>query len=166
MRIKDIVITGMLGAILFLFQLGLAFLPNIELVSILIIVYTIVMKKKTIFIITVFVLLEGIFYGFSTWWINYLYIWFVLYLITQLFQKERSPLLWALISGAYGLSFGALCSVPYFFMGGYQTAFAYWISGIPFDITHGIANFCIALILFKPFHTLMDYLHDSYYHAG
>jgi len=56
------------------------------------------------------------------------------------------------------LTFGALCSIPYLFMGwingsfltGIQSAMAYWITGIPFDILHGISNFFIMLFLFKP----------------
>ncbi len=162
MKTKDIVIIGLLSAILFSVQVGLAFLPNVELVSFLVILYTITLRKKAIYILTVFILLEGIFYGFGLWWINYLYIWFILFLITMGFRKERSSLLWALISGAYGLFFGALCSIPYFFIGGFQTAFAYWISGIPFDLAHGLSNFFIMLFLFKPFVRIMDWLNTTY----
>lgn len=169
MRIKDIVIIGMLGALLISVQVGLAFLPNIELVSLLIVVYSTVLHKKTVYIIIVFIFLEGLFYGFGLWWINYLYIWFLLYLVSMIFRKERSPFIWALISGVFGLSFGAFCAIPYFFIGsvngsyvsGFQMAFAYWISGIPFDITHGIANFVIALILFKPLYTILNLLYKT-----
>jgi energy-coupling factor transport system substrate-specific component len=80
-------------------------------------------------------------------------------------------LTWALISGSYGLSFGALCSIPYLFigsvegsiLGGLQMAFSYWLSGIPFDIAHGIANFIIAFVLFKPLYMLLSYLVNLYY---
>jgi len=171
MRIKDIVIIGMLSALLISFQVGLAFLPNIELVSLLIIVYTIVLRKKAIYIISTFILLEGLFYGFGLWWINYLYIWFILFLITMVFRKEHSPFIWAIISGSFGLSFGALCSIPYIFIGsangtfasGLQMAFAYWISGIPFDLTHGISNFVIALMLFKPLYVILNLLSNADY---
>jgi energy-coupling factor transport system substrate-specific component len=122
------------------------------------------MHKKTLYIITVFVILEGFLYGFGLWWFNYLYIWFILYLLVILFRKEQSVLFWCIISGGYGFSFGALCAIPYFFMGltggtvrtGLQAAFAYWIAGIPFDITHGIANFMITLVLFKPLMKILN----------
>ncbi|MGB8454509.1 MAG: hypothetical protein WCD89_19540 [Anaerocolumna sp.] len=170
MRIKDMVIIGMLGAILVAVQFILSFLPNIELVSFLIIIYTLVLRKKSLYIITVFVLVEGFLYGFSFWWINYLYIWFVLYALAMVFRKERSPLLWAVISGGFGISFGALCALPYFFMGlsggtirtGFQSAFAYWIAGIPYDIPHGIANFVLALVLFKPMYKILNLLINRY----
>lgn len=164
MKIKDIVIIGMLGALLITVQVGLAFIPNIELVSLLIIVYTLNLRKKALFIITIFIFLEGILYGFGLWWINYLYIWFILFFITMIFHTIRSSFVWALISGAYGLFFGALCSIPYFFIGlsngslldGFHMAFAYWISGIPYDIPHGIGNFVLALILLKPLNMIMN----------
>ena len=59
----EIVILGMLGAIACVCQVALSFLPNIEVVSILFIVYTKVFGKKALFPIYVFVLLEGIFWG-------------------------------------------------------------------------------------------------------
>jgi energy-coupling factor transport system substrate-specific component len=170
MRIKDIVIIGMLGALLFVVQVALRMIPNVELISFLIIIYTLVMNKKTLYIITVFIFLELFLYGFGLWWLNYLYIWFGLYGITRIFKKERSPFLWAIISGGFGFSFGALCAIPYFFMGlsggtlrnGFQSAFAYWIAGIPFDIPHGIGNFLIALVLFKPVYTILNHLINTY----
>ena len=170
MTLRNIPLIGMLSAVLLTVQVGLAFLPNVELISLLIIIYTLKKKKKTIYIIITFVLLQGLLYGFGLWWVNYLYVWFVLAIITRIFKKETSPISWALISGFYGLSFGALCSIPYFFIGlsngtlesGFNTAFAYWINGIPFDLVHGISNFFIALVLFKPIYKLLDYLYKKF----
>lgn len=154
MKVKDIVLIGMLGALLVVVQVGLAVIPNVELVSILVIIYTLRYDKKAIYMIYIFALLEGLLYGFGLWWIMYLYVWTILSLITRLFRNNTSNIFWAILSGLYGLSFGALCSIPYFFIGGIHTAFAYWVSGIPFDITHCIGNFVIALVLFKPLYYL------------
>ncbi|MBH1939554.1 hypothetical protein I5677_01445 [Mobilitalea sibirica] len=158
MKIKDIVIIGMMGAVLFVIQMALGFLPNIELVSLIIILSTLIFGWRTLYIIYVFVLLEGIRYGFGLWFINYLYIWTILFIITMLFQKNRSSYFWAVISGFYGLSFGALCTIPYFFIGGVPMALASWTSGIYFDIIHGVANYIVTLVLFKPLHKLLEML--------
>lgn len=171
MRIRDIVIVGMLAALLLIVQVGLRLLPNIELVSLLIILYTLILRRKTIYIILIFILSEGLLYGFGLWWINYLYIWYVLYFITMVFRKSTSNISWALISGVYGLAFGALCSIPYLFigsndksiLGGLHMAFSYWISGIPYDIPHGVGNFILALLLFKPLYKLLSRLAKMYY---
>lgn len=149
-KIIQIVTMGFLAAILLIGQVGMAFLPNIEPVSTLIILYTSTYKKHTFYIIYTFVLLEGILYGFGVWWVSYLYIWSILALITLALQKIDSALLWAVISGAFGLSFGALTAIPYLISGGSGAAFAYWTNGIPYDILHCCGNFVLTLILYKP----------------
>lgn len=63
--IMEIVSMGMMTAILFAAQVLMGFLPNIEIVSLLIVLYTMVYGKKVFFIIYTFVLLEGLFYGFG-----------------------------------------------------------------------------------------------------
>lgn len=148
--VKNIVLFALLAALLLIAQVALAPLPNIELVSLLIILYTVVLQKKTLYIIYVFVLLEGLIYGFGMWWFCYLYVWAVLWGITMLFRKEQNPLFFALISGLFGLFFGTLCSVPYFLTGGIEMGAAWIVSGLPFDIMHGIGNFAAALLLFRP----------------
>lgn len=65
---------GFLTAVVFAAQVVMGFLPNIELVTLLFILYTLVLGKKVFLIIYVFVFLEGFFYGFGLWWINYLYV--------------------------------------------------------------------------------------------
>lgn len=156
-QIKDIVIIGMMSAIMIALQVALALLPlpNVELVSLLTIVFTLVFGYKALYIIYIFVLLEGFIWGFHVWWINYLYVWTVLFIITLLLRQNRSSIFWAVVSGVYGLGFGALCSIPYFLTGGIPTGMAYWVSGIPFDIIHGISNFFIAFVLFHPIHHLL-----------
>ncbi len=147
---KYVATMGMLGALLVVVQVGLAFLPNIELVSLLIIVYALVVGKAVFAPIAVFVLTEGLIYGFGLWWLNYVYIWPLLALLALSMRKERSRVVWAVVSGGFGLLFGALCALPYLFIGGTPTALAYWIGGIPFDILHGIGNAVAAFFLFKP----------------
>lgn len=156
MKTKDLVILAMLTGVIFAAQVGMAYLPNIEAVTLLVILYTQIYKKKVFFIIFAFVGLEGIFYGFGIWWLNYLYIWPLLALLVLLLgKKNTSPLFWAIISGAYGLSFGMLCAIPYFFAGGVGAGIAYWIAGIPYDITHCIGNVVLCLLLYRPLHYAM-----------
>lgn len=121
---KDIAFIGMMIASLEVAKLALSFLPNIELVTLLIILYTLFFGPKIIYVIFSFILIEGCLYGFGIWWIMYLYIWPLLVLLTRIFRKQESVWFWSVFSGVYGLFFGALCSIPYFFIGGIPTAFA------------------------------------------
>ena len=75
---------------------------------------------------------------------------------TTVFLKDmKSPLAWALLSGVFGLLFGALCGIVDVFIGGFSYAVTKWVSGIPFDIAHCAGNFVIALLLFKPLRELL-----------
>ncbi len=158
MKVKDIALIGMMSAIMITAQIALGFLPNIELVSLLIILYTLIFQWRALYIIYVFVAAEGLIYGFGLWFINYLYVWTVLFILVLLLRRLQSAFLWAAVSGLYGLSFGALCSIPYFLTGGVASGFAYWVQGIPYDVLHGAGNFIVALILYKPLYSVLSKL--------
>lgn len=146
----DSALFALLGALLIVVQVALAFLPNIELVSILIVVYTVVFGFKAMIPTAVFVVSEWLIYGFGLWSINYIYVWPLLVLIAYIFRKNRSPLFWALVCGIYGLAFGALCAIVQACVGGIAFGVSYWINGIPFDLLHCVGNFVTALLLFRP----------------
>ena len=153
---KRAAILGMLGALLVIVQVAIAFIPNVELISLLVIVYTLLLGAYAFAPIYAFVMVEGLIYGFGLWWLNYSYVWAILAGIVMLLKSQRSPAFWAVTSGAFGLLFGALCAIPYLFLGGPASAFAYWASGIPFDIVHCISNATAALLLFNPLMGIFD----------
>lgn len=153
--VRDIAITGMMIATIEVAKNALAFIPNVELVSLLVILFTLYFGKKILFVIPAFILLEGCIYGFGLWWIMYLYVWPLLALITYIMRKQESVWVWAIMSGSFGLAFGALCSIPYIVLSGPKAAFAWWVSGIPFDILHCVSNFVLCLVLFTPLSKVM-----------
>ena len=163
-RTLYIVLGALFGALLFISQIIAAPLPNIELVSLFIIVWTRVYRYGALPGIGVFILLEGLCYGFGIWWVSYLYIWFILWGMVMLVppMKKARPLAaalgWASLSGVYGLAFGSLTAIPWLFRGGPAAAIAYILSGIPFDITHGVANFVLAFLLAVPLIRLLSKL--------
>ena len=151
---------GVLGALTFALQVAMAPLPNIEPVSLLVMIFAVVFGWKSLYPIYVFVVMEILFYGISTWNIYYLYVWTVLALAAILMRKTESPLAWALLSGMFGLFFGALCGIVDIFIGGFAYAAAKWVSGIPFDLLHCGGNFGIALIMFRPLRNLLEKLYS------
>lgn len=158
---KELVILAFLGAILLVSQIALAPLPNIEIVSLLIYIYTQIYGRKAFLSIYTFVLLEGCIYGFGTWWLGYLYVWSILALIVLLIKDEqlKSSLPFScVILGAYGLSYGFLFAIPYFFILGINGGMAYWVSGIPFDLLHFAGNITVTLVLYKPLRHLLGRL--------
>lgn len=158
-KIYDICLYSLLGALIFILKFIMSPLPNIEPVSLLLIVYTIAFKKKVFYSLASYVFLEILIYGIGFWSIGYIYIWIILIIITMsIFKINKSTniLLWSIVSCIYGMIFGALYIPLYFISGGSTFAFTWWLSGIPYDIMHGISNFILCLILFKPLlNTLM-----------
>lgn len=147
---------GIMTAVVFTGQIAMGFLPNIEIVTLLFILYTLFLGKKVFLIIYAFVLLEGIYYGFGLWWFNYLYVWTILAILVLIFRSQESVWFWSIFSGFFGLSYGALCSIIYLFIGGVNTAFAYWVSGLGFDVLHCIGNVAVCLVLYKPLRYVLD----------
>lgn len=147
MSTAKLVRIALFSAILFVSQVALAFIPNCEVVSLLIIVLTLVYGKEMILTSIVFSMLECIVYGVGLWTIMYIYIWPVLVLITLFFKRwVKSYSVWAVISGCFGLLFGTLCTLVYIPLG-WSYMISYWISGIPWDIWHGATNFMLMLVL-------------------
>jgi len=163
LTVKELVLIALLSAVLLVCQVGFAFLPNIEVVSLLVILYTLFFKKKTLYIIYIFALLEGLIYGFGIWWIMYLYVWTILWGITMLLKKEKSPVVWAFTNAFFGLFFGTLCSVPYFITGGVSMGLSWIVAGLQMDIIHGIGNFFVALLLFQPLYTAFQKVHHMFF---
>ena len=151
----------MLGALTFAAKYVMSFLPNIEPVSLMVMLFAVVFGKKWVYPVYLYVAMEILFYGISLWNSNYLYIWAVLAIAARLLRNMRSPLGWALLSGAFGLLFGALCGIVDVFIGGFGYAVTKWVSGIPFDILHCAGNFTIALVMFQPLRKLMERLYGK-----
>lgn len=158
LTVREVTLFGILAALTFGAKVAMSALPNIEPVTLFVLVFGAVFGWKALFIVYVYVLAEILFYGIGTWNINYLYIWAIPALAGWLLQKWKHPVLWAVIAGVYGLLFGALCAPVDLCIGGIGFAVSKWISGIPFDAAHCAGNFVLALLLFCPLRKLLHRL--------
>ena len=159
--VRDIALFGVLGGLTFAAKLVMSGLPNIEPVSLMVMLFAVTFGRKCIYPTFVYVGLEILVYGINLWNIYYLYVWLILALAAYCLRKQQEPLVWAVLSGAFGLMFGALCGITdIFVLGGIAPAVAKWTSGILFDVIHCGFNFVIALLLFNPMRKLM---HKLYY---
>ena len=156
LSVREMVLFGLLGAMTFAAKYVMSFLPNIEPVSLMVMLFAVTFGWKWVYPVYLYVVMEVLFYGISLWNINYLYIWAVLAVAALFLQNMRHPLGWALLSGTFGLLFGALCGIVDVFIGGAGYAVTKWVSGIPFDIAHCAGNFVIALVLFAPLRNLLE----------
>ena len=156
MKLKTLVLSALLGAILHAAKFAMSGLPNIEPVTLLLLCYALAFGFPCAFsVAAVFILLEGLLYGFNLWWVSYCYIWPLWLGVVFLLRKNRAAPVWAAAAGGFGLLFGALCALPYF-AGGPAMALSYWVSGIPFDLLHCVGNFVLTLLLLKPLLRLFE----------
>lgn len=149
----------MLGALTFGMKVAMAGLPNIEPVTLMVMLFAVVFGWKGLYPTYLYVMMEVLLYGLGFWNVNYLYVWLLLFLAALAMKKLRHPLWWALLGGAFGMAFGLLCCPVYACIGGWDYAFRWWMSGIVFDIPHAIGNFVIALVLFLPLRKLLTRLY-------
>ena len=161
LSVREITLFGMLAALTFGAKWVMAGLPNIEPVSRMVMIFGAVFGWKALFPVSVYVTAEILFYGLGTWNVNYLYVWPLLAVLACLLRRMEQPLAWAMLSGLFGLLFGAMCSLPYLVAGGPGAAFAWWIAGIPYDIIHCVSNFLLCLILYKPLTAAMNRIQNS-----
>ena len=151
----------MLAALTFGAKVAMAGLPNIEPVSLFVMLFAVVFGWKAFYPVYLYVLMEIMLYGINLWNINYLYVWAVLVFAAMAMRQVKNPIWWALLSGIFGLSFGLLCSPVYMCIGGVDYGLRWWKAGFLFDIPHAIGNFVIALILFVPLRKLLTRLYAT-----
>ena len=158
MRARELALYSLLGAMMYAAKMAMAAMPNIEPVSLLVVLLAVCFGWRGLCAVYLYVFLEFATWGFGLWSFCYLYIWLILFCFARALRKMESPLGWALLSGLFGLLFGALCALVYWVTGGWAAAVTWWIAGIPADLLHGMANFVIALVLFHPLRRWMDRL--------
>lgn len=164
MSVSKMTRIALLSAILYVSKVALEAFANVELISTLVIVYTLVFGRETFLIITVFNLFELIQWGFGSWWVSYLYVWPLLCLSVLLLKKlvKEEFLVWSVVAGCFGLIFGGLFAIAYLPIDP-SYALAYWISGLPWDVGHGGCNFVLTIVLGKPLYKVLRMLKNRFY---
>lgn len=165
MSVKKIVFASLCACICVVSKEMLSFLPNIELVTFLLMIFSLVFPFSfSLTVSIIFNLIEIMLYGVGIWNFAYFIAWPLLVILTYVFKNtlSKSKDRMALCAGLFGLSFGTLCAIPYLFIGGFHTFFAYILSGLLFDIVHMTGNYIIMLLLFEPVYKLMQRINTQY----
>ena len=153
LTIREMAVFAMLGALMYASKMIMEVAPNVHLLGVFTIAFTVVYRKKALYPIYTYVLLNGIFCGFATWWIPYLYLWAVLWGATMLLpkriQEKIRPLVYMLLCAAHGFLFGTLYAPAQALLYGlsFQKMVAWIISGLPWDFVHGVSNFFCGILI-------------------
>ena len=144
---------AMLGTLMFLSKILMEVLPNIHLLGMFTMIFTVVYRKKALVPIYVYVLLNGIYGGFTMWWIPYLYVWTILWGVTMLLPKtipnKVACIVYPIVCSLHGFAFGVLYAPAQALMFGFdfKQTVAWVLAGFPFDTLHGVGNFFAGLLI-------------------
>lgn len=163
-KTKRIALYAILTGILIISKELLAFLPNIELVTFLIMMYALYLDIWGVLTICfAFCIVQTALYGSGMWTIAYFIIWPLYGCITYVMRDflKQHYLRMACTSLLFGLCFGSLSAIPYVCLS-ISAAWAYVLRGLIFDIVHGVANFILMILLFDPLEPIMNRLFLKY----
>lgn len=160
--LRNMCLYALLGAVVFVAKMAMAGLPNIEPVSLAVILLAQVFGWPALAAVYVYIACEWLVWGIGIWSFAYGYVWLVLFVLTMAFRFMHSALFWALIGAGYGFCFGALCALWLLALQGWSAAFVWWQNEVVFDLLHGAGNFVIIFLLYKPLYTLLTHLRDTY----
>lgn len=166
LTIRELVTFALLGTLMFASKQVMEFLPNVHLLGVLTMVYTLVYRRKALYPIYICVGLQGLLAGFNLWWIPYLYLWAVLWGVTMLLPQNLSRRvavpLYAIVCGAHGLLYGTLYAPAQAVLFGLDfRGMLTWIAaGLPWDVVHGLGNLCLGLLI-VPLVTLLRRLEKT-----
>ena len=127
--------------------------PNVHLLGVFIVAFTVVYRKKALYPIYVFVLLNGMFCGFAGLWIPYLYLWTVLWgivmLLPQNMPKKVQPFVYMAVCAVHGFLYGTLYAPVQAALYGlnFKGMIAWIVAGLPFDLIHGVSNFFCGILV-------------------
>lgn len=165
--IRKLVLFSMLGALMFTSKVVMEALPNVHLVGALVMIYTIVYRFEALAPIAMFILLSGVYMGFSPWWVPYCYVWAVLWAVTMLLPRRMPKWLKApvyiTVCALHGLAFGTLYAPFQALVFGldWRGMLAWIASGFAFDVVHAIGNL-VAGTLIVPISTVLLKLESKF----
>lgn len=153
LTIKEMAVFAMLGAIMYASKIIMEFAPNVHLLGVFVVAFTVVYRKKALYPIYVYVLLNGFFSGFATWWLPYLYIWTVLWgavmLLPRKMPKKVQPIAYMVVCALHGFLFGTLYAPAQALLYGlnFEGMIAWILAGLPWDCIHGVSNFFCGILI-------------------
>ena len=152
-HIFEMSLFAMLGALMFCSKIIMEAFPNIHLLGMLVMLYTVVFRFKALIPIYLYVIVQGIYAGFAEWWIPYLYVWTVLWGMTMLLPKKMprgvAAIVYPAVCALHGFAFGIIYAPGQALLYGFnfEQTLAWIASGFYFDILHGVSNIFTGMLV-------------------
>ena len=171
MRAKDVCLIAILSATLTAGKMALSFIPNVEIVTLLLTVYALTLPRSRVLIATVtFILTDIPIWGAHIWIIMYLIHWPALVLCISFLKGKYAPLfaiiIAVLITGLFGVQttvIEVLFLTNYPAIGFWKCFLLRYGTGVTYFIVHVVSNACILSVLVYPLYRLMKSLYRQYF---
>lgn len=153
LSVKELAVFGMLGTLMCISKYVMEILPNMHLLAVFTVAFTVVFRKKALYPIYIFVFIIGLFSGFSVWWLPYLYIWAVLWgavmIIPKNLNPKIAPFVYIAVCSLHGFLYGTIYAPAQALLFGldFKGTVAWIIAGLPFDMVHGFSNLCLGVLI-------------------
>ncbi len=159
--VKDVVVIAFLSSLLTVGKISLASVPNVEVVSFLLILYTVVFGwRYGALTAIVFATIEILIWGVGLWTVGYYFVWPLLVLLAAILPKTLQNIFgYTILSGGFGLSFGLLFAI-YTAPLTNVSIWVYWLNGIMFDVVHMIGNVVVMVVLYVPTRRALEFVEE------
>ncbi|MGX6970581.1 ECF transporter S component [Vagococcus bubulae] len=155
-RTKDLTMMALLTAFCVVGRLLMAFIPNVQPITATLILVTLYMGSfQAIVISSLSILITNFYLGMGIWTIaQILSFWCVILLVVsldKLTNLKNNTVLQLIVCMLSGLGYGFLISVmlaPFF---GVTNFWAYYVTGVSFDMMHAFGTMSFYILLKKPF---------------
>lgn len=154
-----LVICAQMAALAAALQYVMASVPNIEPVSLIIMLCASLFGVSAFAMVIVYIILYGLIMDFGIFTLGHVLAWPILCLAAICMKRFKNPFAWAALSGIFGFLFGFF-HLPFSILAlGINTKeklLIYIANDMPFNAVHAVGNFFIALFLFLPLRNLLE----------
>ena len=166
-QVQHIALLGILTTLCYISRLLFQFLPNVQPVTVILLLITIILGTRDGLIVAILsILISNINLGLGVWTIAQISSFTVIILLTGLVKTQftRIPFIGMVIyAGLTGYVYGFVISAvqaPFF---GIQNFWAYYLAGLPFDTLHALGNSGFYFILAPILIPIMNKFLKKYY---
>ena len=167
LKIREIAVFAMLGAVMCVSKVVMEGLPNIHLLGTFVIAFTLTYRQKALYPIYIYVVVNGLWEGFTPFgWLPETYIWLILWGVIMLLPKNMpkrvAPVVYMVVSALHGLLFDVFYIPAYVLFADipWDRIWLTLLAGIPFNISHTIGNFVLGTLII-PITTVLRKLDKS-----
>jgi len=157
LSLHEMTVFAMLASITFCLKKVMEPLPNIHPVGMFVMVCALAYRVKGLVPLYTYIVIEGLFYGFSITWMPYLYSWVTLWGITMLLPKKMPNgarvVVYPAVCALFGLAYGVFTAPVYAWYFGMPIG-KYIMGGLLYDGYHTAGNLAAGLLVLPVVETL------------